>query len=115
MYCEERLQRWLEEQKAKVSTRDFSLLQKATHILIKENLCRGEQFPWFPYGCIRPFSKQRDSDSGIWNRDSAFHAIGVLHWDLSLAKEQLLGFIQYQLEDGMFIDAKRANGEVEFF
>ncbi len=111
MYSEDRLNKWLEEQKTKISSRDHSLLQKAAGILTKENLCRGEQFPWFPYGCIRPFGNRKVADSGIWNWDSAFHAIGVLHWDPALAKEQILGFIQYQLDDGMFVDAKRANGE----
>ncbi len=108
-----RLEEFLKKQREALPSDDYFCIEKATRILT-DNICAGEEFPWFPYRCIRPFGGlPKDAGScGIWNWDSAFHAIGALYWDPALAKEQILGFTQYQLENGMFIDMKRRNGEV---
>lgn len=109
----QKLNTWLDEQKNNVSQRDFALLKKAATIL-RSNVCEGEQFPWSPYRCIRPFGARRfdEGGTGIWNWDSAFHAIGTLRWDNQLAKEQILGFIQFQLDNGMYIDTISFDGWV---
>ncbi len=101
------MKKWLDKQKEELSERDYKLVEKATRILT-ENIAEGDEMPWHPYRCITP---SISGFGGIWNWDSAFHAIGVLYWDIELAKEQILGFIQYQLDDGMFIDCIRINGE----
>ncbi len=103
---------FLNEQRSALSARDYALVEKATRI-ITDNICEGEEFPWHPYRMIRPFGGcPKDAGStGIWNWDSAFHAIGALYFDETLAKEQILGFTQYQLENGMLIDMKRKNGD----
>ncbi len=108
-----KLNDWLNEQKKTLSDYDFALVKKAAMIL-RENVCEGEQYPWYPFRCIQPFGDRtlEGGEVGIWNWDSAFHAIGVSHWDITLAKEQILGFIQYQLENGMYIDVKWADGSV---
>lgn len=57
-------------------------------------------------------SPDRNHFYGVWNWDSAFHAIGMTYLDCELAKEQLLGFFQFQKEDGMLPDVVRENGEI---
>ncbi len=90
---------FLEKQKSLLSDRDYGLVKKSTEILLG-NINNQKTAPWYPYRCIMPSWEF----NGIWNWDSAFHAIGVSHWDNDLAKEQVLGFIQYQCADGMYID-----------
>ena len=102
----DKLEKFLEEQKSAVSEKEYKLIEKSTRTLLG-NIYTDEDVPWSPYRCIIPSKQTHD---GIWNWDSAFHAIGVLKWDAKLAKEQILGFIQYQLPDGMFIDCKMKNG-----
>ncbi len=108
-----KLQSWLNINKSKLSKQDFDLVKKASTIL-RSNVCEGSEYPWHPFRCIQPFGNCtiKDGGVGIWNWDSAFHSIGVSHWDIELAKEQILGFIQYQLDNGMYIDVKWANGSV---
>ena len=109
----EKLNCWLNEKQKVLSEKDFLLVKKAATIL-RNNVCEGEYFAWYPYRCICPFggTPKVTPETGIWNWDSAFHAIGVLKWDPELAKEQILGFIQYQLPNGMFIDVIHANGQM---
>ena len=49
---------------------------------------------------------------GVWNWDSAFHAIGMIDIDIEIAKEQILGFLQFQKEDGLLPDVIWENGEI---
>lgn len=108
-----KFEKWLTELNKELSEKDFSLIKKSGEILLN-NVCGGEEYPWFPYRCIKPFSygKNSKASAGIWNWDSAFHAIGVMKWDTELAKEQILGFVRYQLDDGMFIDTISDNGKI---
>jgi len=79
---------------------EIKLIERAVDTLYF-NMASGEEYPWHPYRCIRPSAR---GFRGIWNWDSAYHAIGVSYWDTELAREQILGFIQYQKNDGMFPD-----------
>lgn len=108
----EKLKVWLKDKEKELSEKEFALVKKAAEML-RNNICEGSEYPWYPYRCIVPFGGLPISSpqNGIWNWDSAFHAIGVLRWDADLAKEQILGFSQYQSENGMFADVKRGNGE----
>lgn len=108
--------KWISQLKDTLSEREVALIEKAGKIIIG-NICYGEKYPWYPYRCIKPFTFPEYTPwaEGIWNWDSAFHAIGVMNWDVDLAKEQILGFIQYQLENGMFVDVVRQNGEIESY
>lgn len=108
--------KWISQLENNLSEREIVLIKKAGNILIG-NICYGEKYPWYPYRCIRPFKFPEYTPwaEGIWNWDSAFHAIGVMRWDTELAKEQILGFIQFQLESGMFVDVVRQSGEIESY
>lgn len=50
---------------------------------------------------------------GIWNWDSAFHAMGVAYFDGELAKMQIEGFLSLMKEDGMLPDNVRFTGVTE--
>ena len=88
--------------------KEKAILDKTERIL-RENIFDDSSYPWGRYRMISP---EKVGFGGVWNWDSAFHAIGMLSIDEELAKEQILGFLQFQLEDGMLPDRIRANGDV---
>lgn len=96
---------WLAQNKGANETEN-RLLELAYTILMK-NVYEAEGYPWSPYRCISParcFDPKEGGFMGIWNWDSAFHAAGVSRWDTALARECLLGFMQFQKENGLFPD-----------
>lgn len=90
------------------SERDRSLAERA-HDTIMGNVYPTEGYRWCPYRCTSP---GRNTFFGIWNWDSAFHAIGISRWDSALAKENVLGFMQFQKENGLLPDVIFENGEI---
>ncbi|MGC9198174.1 MAG: amylo-alpha-1,6-glucosidase [Acidobacteriaceae bacterium] len=62
---------------------------------------------WKPYRGVEP---SRSSYPGIWNWDSAFHAIAISHWDPDLARQQFAILFRRQLPDGELPDVIYANG-----
>ena len=88
--------------------RDRELAERAYHILMG-NLYTEGPYLWSPYRCVSPGKKKF---RGIWNWDSAFHAVGLSRWDTDLAKESILGFIMYQREDGLLPDVLRTDGTI---
>lgn len=91
-----------------MNDKEKRILEKSEHIL-KINTYPANEFPWGKYRMISP---GRDNFVGIWNWDSAFHAAAMLEFDDQLAKEQILGFFQYQKENGMLPDVIWENGEI---
>lgn len=91
-----------------MNIRNEELISRAKETLMS-NVYDREGYPWSPYVCISP-SKTRFK--GIWNWDSAFHAVGISRWDTGLAKESILGFLQYQREDGLLPDAIMEDGTI---
>lgn len=65
--------------------------------------------PWKP---LRGICPSLTHYPGVWNWDSAFHAMTVLRWDADLAREQIDIFLRRQCANGMLIDALFANGHV---
>ncbi len=93
----------------KVGEKYFELANRAYDIL-KENIYAPDAgFLWNPYRCLTPGNNKF---RGIWNWDSAFHAIGLARWDTALAEESILGFLQFQKADGLLPDVIRENGEI---
>ena len=79
-----------------------NLLKKTENILKKNTYKKDKKYPWYPYRMVGP---DREYFPGVWNWDSAFHAIGYLGIDDEIAKEQILGFTSFQSEEnGMFPD-----------
>jgi len=93
-----------------LNERDKRLLERAYDNIMK-NVSASTGCPWSPYRGIRP--GRNEYFKGIWNWDSAFHAMCVSRWDKELAIETLRAFMQYQREDGMFADVIRDDGKVE--
>lgn len=106
--------KWISQIENTLTNRETDLVKKAGKILI-DNICYGEKYPWYPYRGIKPFGflEYTSWSEGLWNWDSAFHALGVMKWDIELAKEQIIAFVQYQLENGMFVDVVHQNGSME--
>ena len=78
------------------------LLNKTERILKNNIYPIDKKYPWYPYRMVCP---DKGFFPGIWNWDSAFHAIGFLDIDKEIAKEQILGFTSFQREsDGIFPD-----------
>ncbi len=92
-------ERWM-DQIGVSGERDSELISRAYDIIMA-NVYPTEGFLWCPYRCITPGIGPFD---GIWNWDSAFHAMGVSRFDDELAKECVLGFLQFQREDGLLPD-----------
>ena len=104
---------WLEKNRQNDDTEN-RLLELA-YTTLMNNVYEPEGYPWSPYRCISPGRKlpgTNGSFTGVWNWDSAFHAVGVSRWDTALAREALLGFMQYQREDGLFPDVMFENGKL---
>ena len=83
-----------------VAEREFTLLERASQVLM-DNIIDSESEPFKSRRCICPSPR---TYRGIWNWDSAFHAIAVSRWDPELAKTQLSIFFEYQLPNGLFPD-----------
>lgn len=92
-----------------MKNRNDILLKKAENILLK-NIFEANKYPWGEYRMLSPSIK---GFNGIWNWDSAFHAMGMISIDKELAKEQVLGFLQFQKENGLLPDVIRVNGTIE--
>lgn len=106
-------QEWLNVEMQNNETENH-LLNLAYNILMS-NVYEPEGYPWSPYRCISPARNLpgfAGSFTGVWNWDSAFHAVGVSRWDTALAREALLGFMQFQKDNGLFPDVIFENGKL---
>lgn len=98
---------WLNQYKDTLSKRDYELLSLAYDIL-EGNTLQGPNYPWGEYAVISPWNHD---GAGLWNWDTAFHAMGVSRYNTDLAKSCIEGFLQFQKEDGMFPDVISAKGD----
>ena len=87
----------------------YEKLKNKAERIFKGNVYKETKYAWGKYRMISPGGKF----AGVWNWDSAFHAIGMTYFDCELAKEQILGFLQFQIENGMLPDVVWENGEIE--
>ena len=99
-------QEWLDQHKNEITERDLKLLSLAYDIL-EGNTLKGPDYPWGDYAVISPWNK---GGAGLWNWDTAFHAMGVSRYDTDLAQSCIEGFLQFQLDSGMFPDVISADG-----
>ncbi len=82
------------------SERDQSLTERAYETLMG-NIYEEDTYLWSPYKCASPC---KSKFFGIWNWDSAFHAIGFSRWSAELARDSILGFFKFQEENGTLPD-----------
>lgn len=86
-----------------------SVLEKAERILIS-NIYTQKGYLWDGYRMITP---GKGKFKGIWNWDTAFHALGMIDFDKEIAKEQILGFLSFQKENGLLPDVIWENNGIE--
>lgn len=98
--------KWLIEQKKNVNDMEYDLLNRAVKVLT-DNTAEGTDYPWSPCRCILP---AKDRFDGIWNWDSAFHAMATSRWDAELAMDCILAFVRFQEDNGMFPDVIFSDG-----
>jgi putative isomerase len=89
---------WCKRQSRHLSPSDADLLRRAQSTLL-DNIV---SLPvWGSYRGVEP---SRSTYRGIWNWDSAFHAIAISHWDPQLAREQFNIVFDRQLANGALPD-----------
>ena len=99
---------WLAPLSSKHAARDMTLLDAAYEVL-KKNTVHSPDAPWGDVPVISPWS---GPCAGIWNWDSAFHAMTVSRFDTQLAKSCIDAFTAFQLPSGMFPDVIYVDGRI---
>jgi neutral trehalase len=95
---------WLAEVSAKAPLQEAQLLRRAQATLLGNIVkCDG----WKPYRGIMP---SLGTYRGVWNWDSAFHAVALSHWDPAFAREQFDILFDKQRPNGMLPDVIWENG-----
>ena len=97
---------WLAKSDQIVTPDQAILLQRAQATLLG-NMVRGNA--WKPYRGIMP---SPGTYRGVWNWDSAFHAIAISQWDPALAREQFDILFDKQGSNGMLPDMVMEDGRV---
>ena len=87
----------------------YEKLLKKSRKILTSNIYTDFNYAWGKYRMISP---AQGHFVGIWNWDSAFHAIGMIPYDIETAKEQIVGFLQFQRDNGMLPDAIFESGEI---
>ena len=82
---------WLNQYRKACNARDLTLLEAAYDVL-KNNTIEREDAPWGGSPVISPWV---GNNEGIWNWDSAFHAMTVSRYDERLAKSCIDSFVKY--------------------
>lgn len=104
--------KWFDKISDNTTEKEKELLRRAIDVLVY-NIPDDENTPWYPAKCVVP-SNGVPHLYGIWNWDTAFHAIGLSHFDLEIARENITTFLSFQNEDGMLPDVVRGTtGEVD--
>lgn len=98
----------LEAYSENLNKRDISLLERAIKVL-ESNKYEEYKDVFKGRTLISPDKK---CFNGVWNWDSAFHAIGVARFDKEAAFEQIEGFLSYIKEDGMLPDNLLLDGGI---
>ena len=100
---------WLTKYENQCNQRDKVLLNAAYDVL-KKNTIESDEAPWGASPVISPWTGYNE---GIWNWDSAFHAMTVSRYDERLAKSCIDSFVKYMLPNGLLPDVIWYNGKIE--
>lgn len=92
----------------------YAALLSKTERILKANIYDEGKYPWGKYRLISPNKGDfPEGFPGVWNWDTAFHAEAMLEFDKEIAKEQIVGFLQFQKENGLLPDVIFENGDIE--
>ena len=84
------MESWMRREDHQLIAQEIALLERAKRTLEGNIAVPGEghvnPLPWHPLRGIRP---SLDDYDGVWNWDSAFHAMAVSRWDPELARAEL--------------------------
>lgn len=105
------LDQWLQQVTRGLAERERRLLTRAAATLTDNILVSTPDGP-LPWSPLRGICPSPTTYSGVWNWDSAFHAIAVARWDAELAREQIRIFLDAQLPSGALPDVIFADGRV---
>ena len=97
---------WLSNVSAKLPAEEAALVRRAQAALLGNVVVAK---PWAPRRGIVPST---GTYHGVWNWDAAFHAVGVSHWDATLAREQVEIILSGQQPNGMLPDVLFEGGRV---
>lgn len=97
---------WLRRVDRRLSKPDQTLAKRALETLLG-NLVAGKA--WAPYQGIMP---ALGTYRGVWNWDSAFHAVGLSLWDPELARDQIRILFDKQLPTGALPDVIFEDGQI---
>lgn len=97
---------WLEKVAKLVAPEQAKLLERAQATLLG-NIVACDA--WKPRRGIMP---SLGTYRGVWNWDSAFHAVALSHWDPGFAREQFEIIFENQLSNGMLPDVIREDGSM---
>ena len=101
-------EQWLGQYEGKISERDMKLMSAAYDVL-KTNTVHSPDAPWGDIPVISPWS---GPCAGMWNWDSAFHAMTVSRYDTQLAKNCIEGFMMFQKDNGLLPDVIKVDGKI---
>ncbi len=89
---------------------DKLLLSSACDVLTG-NILHATEYPWYPFRGICP--SLDEPFRGIWNWDSAFHALAVSRFAPALSREQITMWFSLQLPSGELPDVLMEDGLLE--
>ena len=95
-------EQWVEFADQQPKQRDRELMVRAYDVIMGNMTQPDGGHLWSPNRCIVP---ALGCFNGVWNWDCAFHVMGVSRWDPQIARENVIGFTNFQKRDGMFPDA----------
>ena len=93
----------------KLDARAKRLLTRSLDTL-EHNLLVSDETHAYPWGSLRGVAPSAEVYRGLWNWDSCFHALALVQFDPTLAREQLQFFFDSQRPDGCFPDCIEENG-----
>jgi putative isomerase len=97
---------WLAKVTSEVSP-DQAMLLKRSQATLLANVITSDA--WKPYRGVMP---SLGTFRGVWNWDSAFHAVGISHWDPVLARDQFRILFDKQLPSGALPDVVLEKGDI---
>jgi len=97
---------WVDEATKKFPKEEASLIRRS-HDTLTGNVTLSDA--WSPFRGIMPSIERY---KGVWNWDSAFHAMAVSQWDPKLAREQFEILFGKQLPSGALPDVVYADGRM---
>ncbi|HIU57972.1 MAG TPA: hypothetical protein IAA61_09230 [Candidatus Ornithomonoglobus merdipullorum] len=93
----------------KITAEQAAELLKKSERILRGNIYDKTGYPWDGYTMVFP---ARGRFPGIWNWDKAFIAVGMIPYDIDIAKDQIEGFLSFQKDKGILPDVIFEDGRI---